>query len=287
MRKQLLLALMAMGLALSLVPSSVLAPPVRAQDNGPLATYSAYLPLIMYQQPKVREENFVTDPGWAFAYLKNDPTDGSFEHSPTRQTYLGHVTDNSALMAAWPTWELSGDYMLEVDARHVSPMQKSFNGLGLAFNLEVSETDPRDHDFYVLMLANGAAQHFWAVAHFTDTEATYLTNGGYRGGTNFMRAWDEWNQLEIRVVDGAIYSLINDNWLPNGTVEANEVNLVDGRLAGLVLTSYEFDEGEMEFDNFRLTRLYPGDPEYEEVIEHREQTSAETIEFATPALDLH
>jgi len=276
-----------MGLALSLVPSSLLAPSVRAQDNGPLATYSMFLPLMLTQPPKVLEETFVTDPGWAFAYLKNDPKDGSFEQSPAQQTYLAHVTDNSAMMASWPTWELSGDYMLEVDARHVSPLNKSFNGLGLVFNLEVSDTDPRNHDFYVLMLANGAAQHFWTVAHFHDTEATYLTNGGYRGGTNFMHSYDHWNQLEVRVVDGAIYTLINKHWLPNGTVEANEVHLVEGRLAGLVVTSYEFDEGEMEFDNFRLTQLFPGDPEYEEVIAHREQMSAETIEFDTPALDLH
>jgi hypothetical protein len=31
-----------------------------------------------------------------------------------------------------------------------------------------------------------------------------------------------------------------------------------------VVTSYEFSNGLVEFDDFKLTRLYPGTPEYEE-----------------------
>jgi hypothetical protein len=290
---------MVMGLALSLVPQSVPVAPVRAQDVDPPLQYSVYVPLalrlpirgtfipMLSYRPKMLEENFVTDPGWKSAYLKDDPKDGTFEHSPESQTLLGHVTDNSALFASWPSWQVSGDFMLEVDARHLSPLKKSFNGLGLIFNLEVNEDKPTNHDFYALMLAMGAAQNFWTVAHFTDTDATYLTNSGYRGGPNFMNDWDEWNQLEIRVIDGAIYSFCNDKWLPGGIVEAHEVHMVAGRVVGVVLTSYEFDNGEMEFDNFKLTRIYPGDPEYDEVIERRAQMSTAAIEFDTPALDLH
>ena len=39
----------------------------------------------------------------------------------------------------------------------------------------------------------------------------------------------------------------------------------------------------------RLTRLFPGDPEYDEVIARRDRVSAETIEYDAPALeeDLH
>ena len=135
----------------------------------------------------------------------------------------------------------------------------------------------------------GFAQHFWAVVEFENTRATYLTNSGYRGGTNFMRAWDNWNSLEIRVIDGEIHAFCNDKWLPGGSEPGP--HLADDQLVGLVVTSYEFSNGEVEFDNFKLTPLYPGDPDYEETIARREALAAlETngeVEFDTPPLDLH
>jgi len=199
---------------------------------------------------------------------------------------LGYITDNSGLMTTYPGWRARGDYKLEVQARHVSPNRKSFNGLGIAFNMRISPTDPTKHRFYALMLAAGGAQHAWAVVDFEDTEATYLTNGGYRGGPSFMKNWDNVNELEIRVVDGKIYAFCNNKWLPGGTAEGPL--LTDNLLIGLVVSSYEFSNGLVEFDHFKITPLKPGDPEYDEVIAmgaaHAEQAE---IEFDTPPMDLH
>jgi hypothetical protein len=281
-RTYLVLTLMALSLVLTLVPVATSGATVEAQAQ---ATYYAYFPVIdagpEIRWPPMRVERFVTDPNWEMAYLKNDPKDGFFQHAPDTETYLGYITDNSALMVAWPGWRIRGDYKLEVDARHVSPHRKSFNGLGIAFNA----TDDWKR-FYALMLAAGGAQHAWAVVDFNDTHAKYLTNGGYRGGPNFMRNWENYNHLEIRVIDGQIHAYCNGKWLPGGTATGKV--LADDRRVGIVVTSYEFSNGLVEFDNFQLTPLYPGDPEYEEVIQAREvRATLDTLEFDTPPMDLH
>jgi hypothetical protein len=268
-------------LTLSLVPANAPARVTQAQESKATEEYNVYLPVVAPYQ-LIQSEGFGTapDPEWEQARLK-DPKDGFFEPSPATGTLLGHVTDNSALIVTWPGWRVHGDYKIEVDARHVGPMHKSFNGLGLVFNA----TDSFDH-FYALMLAMGAAQNFWALVRFDNTRATYETNSGYRGGPNFMKDWDGWNHLEVRVIDGEINVYCNGKWLPGGMAEGKY--LADNRLVGLVATSYEFDNAEIEYDNLKLTPLYPGDPEYDEVIQMREARAAlGEIEFDTPALDLH
>ena len=273
------LLLMIFVLTLSLVPANVPAQTIQAQESAPQTVYYAYLPSVASWQ-LIREERFRFDPEWQQARIK-DPKDGWFEHSPETRSLLGHVTDNSAMLVTWPGWRVSGDYKIEVDARHIGPLHKSFNGLGLVFNA----TDDFNH-FYALMLAMGAAQNFWALVRFENTRARYETNHGYRGGPGFMNDWDRWNHLEVRVIDGMINVYCNGRWLPGG--EAEGTYLADNRLVGLVATSYEFDNAEIEYDNLKLTPLYPGDPEYDEVILMREaRATLETIEFDTPALDLH
>jgi hypothetical protein len=274
-----LLLILVLGLTLSFVPASAPARTVQAQESGAQAAYYSYLPYFENYQ-LIRVEHFERDPGWPDARIK-DPTDGYFEHSPETETLLGHVTDNAAMIVTWPGWRVRGDYKVAVTARHVGPMHKSFNGLGVVFNA----TDDFDH-YYALMLAMGAAQNFWALVRFKDTRAHYETNGGYRGGPGFMKDWDGWNRLEVRVIDGQIDVYCNGKWLPNGSAEGTY--LADNRLVGLVATSYEFDEAEIEFDDFKLKPLYPGDPEYDEVIQMREaRAKLKEIEFDTPALDLH
>jgi hypothetical protein len=280
-------ALTVIGLALTLVPANTTRTAVQAQEAAAL-TPQTYIPLVIYPQTRY-VERFVADPEWHFEYLKNDPKDGYFEHSPETETYLGYITDNSGLFIAWPEWRASGDYILEVSARHVGPNRKSFNGLGIAFNIWVSKTDPARHQFHALMLAAGGAQHNWAVVRFDDSKATYLTNDGYRGGPPFMSNWDKWNDLEVRVIDGEISVYCNGKWLPAGT--ATDKRLVDNRLVGLVVSSYEFSNGLVEFDNFKLTLLLPGDPRYQEEMRLREERAArsarEPVEFVTLPMDLH
>jgi hypothetical protein len=278
-RTHIFLALMIAGLVLGLVPAKVPQATVQAQA-GPQAEYQYYFPLIGMSQHE-RVEQFRMDPNWPMNLLK-DPKDGYFEHSDETQSLWGHVTDNSALMVTWPGWRTYGDYKIEVDARHVGPLHKSFNGLGLVFNA----TDEFKH-FYALMLAMGAAQNFWSLVRFENTRAFYETNDGYRGGPGFMKDWDGWNELEVRVIDGEINVYCNNKWLPGGMADGTKY-LVEGRLVGLVATSYEFDNAIVEYDNLRLTPLKPGDPDYEEVIQMREARAAlGALEFDTPALDLH
>lgn len=279
------MALIVVGLALSLAPASTTETMVEAQDVQAAAANETFLPIMSVQQGMF-VDRFDVAPDWGFALLKNDPKDGYFEYSPETGTILGYITDNSGLMATWPGWRPRGDYKLEVQARHVSPNRKSFNGLGIAFNMSISDDDPSKHQFYALMLAAGGAQHAWAVVKFTDTEAKYMTNGGYRGGPNFMNAWDNFNELEIRVVDGMIYAFCNNKLLPGGTAEGPL--LADNRLIGLVVSSYEFSNGLVEFDHFKITPLHPGDPEYDEVIALRAAgVDLGESEFDTLPMDLH
>jgi hypothetical protein len=277
---------MIVGLVLSLVPANTPAATVEAQASTQ-AGLTAYLPYVEVWEYTHQIERFTTDPGWE-QILPKDPKDGWFEHDPDRDTWVGIVTDNSALNLTWPGWFTRGDFKLEVDARHVGPLRKSFNGLGLVFNLEIDEENPRDHHFYALMIAMGAAQNFWALVRFDDTRATYETNDGYRGGPNFMNDWDRWNHLEVRVIDGYITVYCNGKPLPGRQLPVEGKYLADGRLVGLVATSYEFDNAVVEYDNFELTPLKPGDPEYDEVIQMIEaRAKLEEVQFDTPALDLH
>jgi hypothetical protein len=285
-RTHLFLALVIAGLVVSLVPADAPAAMVQAQGEPDYA-YNWYIPYIESWEYTRLVERFDTDPGWE-QVLPKDPKDGWFEHAPGTKTLVGNVTDNSALMLTWPGWFTRGDFKLEVDARHVGPLRKSFNGLGLVFNLRIDEENPRDHHFYALMIAMGAAQNFWSLVRFDDTRATYETNDGYRGGPNFMRDWDGWNHLEVRVIDGYITVYCNGKPLPGRQLPVEGKYLADGRLVGLVATSYEFDNAVVEFDNFELTPLYPGDPEYDEVIQMIEaRAQLSEVQFDTPPLDLH
>jgi hypothetical protein len=262
------------------IPAS--APPshVRAQEEGehkvylPLILNPSWLffPIVQFIEPILREE-FSTDPGWPMVFIK-DPKDGFFEHGGDR--YLGHIRDNAAMFITSPLWRPAGDYMLEVDGKHKAPLKKSFNGLGLAFNA----TDDWK-DYYALMIGAAAAQHFWTVVRFENTRARYLTNGGYRGGPSSMRNYDDWNRLMVTMIDGVITAYCNGSRLANGQAEAK--HYAPNRLVGLVVTSYEFSNGLVEFDNMQLTPLYEDDIEEIE----GQVVETEAYEFDTPALDLH
>ncbi len=262
------------------IPAS--APPnaVRAQEGGEHKVYLplilkpswVFFPIIQFIEP-IRREEFSTDPGWEMMFIK-EPKDGFFEH--WRDRYLGHIRDNAGMMITSPLWRPAGDYMLEVDGKHKAPLKKSFNGLGLAFN----GTDDWQ-DYYALMIGAGGAQHFWAVVRFENTRARYLTNGGYRGGPSSMRNWDDWNRLMITMIDGVITAYNNGSRLANGQAEAR--HYAPHRLVGLVVTSYEFSNGLIEFDNMQLTPLYEDDVDEIE----GQVVETEAYEFDTPALDLH
>jgi len=268
------------------IPAS--APPAAVRAQEPLAhkaflpwireTAWLYIPFVRYMEPILFDDFEDEDPVWEVNLLK-DPTDGFFEH--LNGTYAAHIQDNSAMMVSWPGWRPSGDFKLEVDGRHLAPSNKSFNGLGLAFSADDDWTG-----FYALMLAAGAAQHFWAVTRFERLDSgryktRYLTNGGYRGGTNFMKSGTSPNRLMVARIGDVINAYCNGRKLPGGT--AIDDHYGPGRLVGLIVTSYEFNYGEIEFDNFQLTPLYE-----EDIGEYlTEDAESEAYEFDTPPLDLH
>jgi hypothetical protein len=88
---------------------------------------------------------------------------------------------------------------------------------------------------------------------YEDTRATYLTNDGYRGAPGFVRARDGWNRLTVQSIDDQIYVYCNYQKLHDEPIPYEPGDQGHNRLVGLVVTSYEFDHGTIEFDNFRLS----------------------------------
>jgi hypothetical protein len=233
-----------------------------AQTSWLDATGGLYMPFFSFVEP-IRFDGFSNeqDPVWEYRLLK-DPKDGFFEHLNGK--YAGHIQDNSALMVATPGWRPRGDFKLEVDGRHLDPDKKSFNGLGLAFSGDDEWTG-----FYTMIIAAGAAQHFWAVVRFwqrssgRDYSVDILTNDGYRGGPGSMKNYSGTNRLMIVRIGDTIKPYNNGRALPVGDADPYVVDATYGpnRLVGLVVTSYEFSYGEVDFDNFELTPLYGEDPD--------------------------
>ena len=250
------------------VPAS--APPntVRAQEPGEYKIYVPwlrttayiYMPFVNFIEPILFDDFEDQDPAWEYELLK-DPTDGFFEHLNGK--YAGHIQDNSALMVSSPGWRPRGDFKLEVDGRHLDPDKKSFNGLGLAFCADTEWTG-----FYSMIIAAGAAQHFWGVVRFDkrpnrdrDYSATIITNSGYRGGPGSMKNYSGTNHLMIVRIGDTIRPYNNGRALPTGggKTYVRDSRYGPNRQVGLIMTSYEFSYGEIDFDNFQLTPLYGDD----------------------------
>jgi hypothetical protein len=247
------------------VPASAPSVPVRAQETLPHKAFLPwvreaawlYIPFVRYMEPILFDDFEDEDPVWEVLLLK-DPTDGFFEHLDGK--YAGHIQDNSALMISTPGWRPTGDFKLEVDGRHLDPDKKSFNGLGLAFSGDDEWTG-----FYTMIIAAGSAQHFWAVVRFQRVGNRYktkpLTNDGYRGGPLSMKNHSGTNRLMVTRIGDTIKPYCNGSALPVGDGRPYAVDDTFGtnRLVGVVVTSYEFSYGEVDFDNFELTPLYEED----------------------------
>jgi hypothetical protein len=217
---------------------------VRAQAGN---TY--YFPLIFKPQRVWFDDFADNDPAWPMV-LMDEPQDGSFEHL---NGYLaGHITDNSGFFVGSPGWKSYGPFAVSVDGRHTGPLNeagdppKTANGLGLAFGANDDWSD-----FYALILSSGGAQHFYAIVHYQGKNATIVSNNGrYRGGDmTVMHPWAQTNRLSVTFRDGVIKAYCNGKELAGGMVSG--IHLA-GNNVGLIVTSYEFDEGEVEFDNYEL-----------------------------------
>jgi hypothetical protein len=202
------------------------------------------------------------DPEWPTVAIKEEWEcdeqdcwgDGYFEHKNGK--LLAHIRDNAAGIVVSPLWRTQGDFELEVDARFSSEhtiehRHKSYNGLGLVFGATEDFSE-----FYAFMLADGGAQHIYAVVHVKDFRFDYIYDWrGAPADTRYIKPWDGWNRLKVvrRGDQIQIYSNVEDNPLPGGR-DLRDSRLGDGYV-GLIVTSYEWSNGEMEFDNYELTYL--------------------------------
>jgi hypothetical protein len=228
--------------------ASVLADEVGTKIFMPLIErwQAIYMPLQILTEAVLFDDFEDEDPVWTLMFAE-EPKDGYFEHLDGQ--LAGHIRDNSARMVVSPGWRPAGDFVVEVDASHDAPDRKTFNGLGIAFC-----GDDAWYGYYALLLSAGGAQHSWALVRLEGGSTHYMINDGFRGTGNYVKGFSGWNHLEVVRIGDVIRVYINGRLLPNGQVTNSEYGR--GRLVGLTVTSYEFDEGEVRFDNFKLTPLY-------------------------------
>jgi hypothetical protein len=165
------------------------------------------------------------------------------------------IDDNRANNIAWPGWRPQADFKLEADARFHESAQW-LNGLGLLFGGNDNWTE-----YYAFMLGFNFEQHYWSVARVEprpgtdDVDYRWLldTHSGWGGTPPDVRWYYDWNHLTVVRVGDQIDVYVNGWHMPGGTFSDGTYGR--DRLVGLLATSYEWNEGEVEFDNFRLTPL--------------------------------
>jgi hypothetical protein len=210
----------------------------------------AYFPLVFKAEP-VRLDDFQDqDPVWQTKF--REAKDGSFFYRSGR--LVGLIKDNRANSIAWPGWRPLADYKLEVDARFYDG--RWLNGLGLVFAGNDDWTE-----YYAFMLSYNFDQHNWTVARAKPKEGSdppdidfkWLTDFGWGGAPSFVAARNRWNHLMVVRVGNTIEVYINGYLMPDGTFTDGTYGR--NRLVGVLVSSYEWSVGDMEFDNFQLTPL--------------------------------
>jgi len=226
---------------------------VRAQSE-----YKLYLPLVFKGEP-VRLDTFErANLNWTILNMKG-PGDTSQTFFTIRNGRLySKILDNSDRWIIHPGWRPLGDFQLEVDARFLweynpnNMPPQTFSGLGLVWG--GNDTWSQGYGYHI---GFGGYQFTWAIARYDGPSAfTYLANWG--GAPDFVHNWDNWNHLSIVRIRDYIYVYCNGypmplpppyyNYLVDGTYGTN-------RLVGLTVTSWEWSQDEIEFDNFKLTPL--------------------------------
>ena len=210
--------------------------------------HMAYLPFVEWDNGYRFDDFEDLIPEWVMGATK-EAKDGFFEHFGGK--YLAHIRDNAAQMVSTPMWRTQGDFKLGSNGRFMSEWTlekrlKSYNSWGLAFG--ANEDFSR---YYALLLGDGGAQHVYALVYVKDTK--FDTIYGWRGAPGFVKNWSSKNRLEVIRQGDLIQIWCNDRILPGGE-DLRDSRLGDGYV-GLMVTSYEFSDGEMQFDEFELTPL--------------------------------
>jgi hypothetical protein len=162
----------------------------------------------------------------------------------------GKIRDNAARLIASPPWLATRHYRLDVDAAFHYEKKQSLTGLGLAFG-----GSPDFSEYYAFMLAYGAKKHFWAIVRVKDYWTHYLDRDIFMGVPGFVHDWDMWNHLTVIREYDTIYLYVNDKKLLDAGQDYSDSDYGGNRRVGLVITSYEMNKHDIDFDNFRLRDL--------------------------------
>ncbi|MBN1640147.1 MAG: hypothetical protein JXA09_02835 [Anaerolineae bacterium] len=209
---------------------------VRAGEMSPVA----YFPIVFAAEP-TRIERFSGSVFSWNTWYEEPGVDGWFAHEGGR--LVAYLDDNSAHNIAYPGWRPLGDFQIDVDVRF--RMGRWLNGAGVLF-----DGDDDWSDYYSFLLAYNFDQHFWGFARAEDGHYDWITPIG--GAPAFVRWWEEWNHLTIVSRRSGIRLYCNGELLPGASYD---LPFTTNRLVALVATTYEWNDGVNEYDNFRLMPL--------------------------------
>jgi hypothetical protein len=215
--------------------------PVRAQGE-PIVQF--YFPILAKYEPTRYDDFSDENPVWY--YKQQEAEDVIFFRRDGR--FVGLIEDNSANSIAYPGWRPSGDFVLSADARFSDG--EWMNALGLVFG---GSDDWQE--YYGFLLAYNFRQHYWAVVRARPPEQnhTYLSDDEWGGVPNFVQWYSRWNTLMVVRQGASIEVYCNGIHMPGGTYTDSRYGA--NRLVGLLVTSYEWAKGEIEFDNFEVTPI--------------------------------
>ncbi|MBL7198715.1 MAG: hypothetical protein ISS56_01055 [Anaerolineae bacterium] len=239
-----LFALSALAISLVLLLRPMPSQTVRATDSE----HKVYLPFFAWIQREGFDDFTDLDPEWDIFNLARQPEqkDGTFRYIDGK--LRGEIRDNAVRMVASPPWLTDGDYRLEVDAQYEYHHKQSWDGLGLVFGGNSDFTE-----YYTFMLAYNPEQHFWGIFRIKGFRTESIDRDWWIGSPGFVRNEDGWNHLEVIRVGNKIKLYINGGRIRDLGEDYTDSHYFGARRVGVVITSYEMNYHNINFDNFRLS----------------------------------
>jgi hypothetical protein len=215
--------------------------------------YKLYFPSIAWNPWEWFDDFTDLEPEWEIFNLARQPEqkDGTFRHIDGR--LRGEVRDNAVRMVASPPWWISGDYRVEVDAQFALCTKQSWDGLGLVFGGNDDFTE-----YYTFMLACNPRQHFWGIFRIEGFRTESIDPDWWIGSPGFVRDENQWNHLEVIRVGNKIKLYINGGRIRDLGQDYVDSHYFGSRRVGVVITSYEMNKQDVNYDNYKLS-AYPGD----------------------------
>jgi hypothetical protein len=248
------MSLIILGILIPVFVSSLRGTPrikVSAQDDHKL-----YFPVAFQPTWNGRDDFEDNHPEWRVYNLARQPEDkdGGFRYAVLapgtvweKRVLRGEIRDNAVRLVASPPWLAKSFYRLDMDARFHKQDKQSFDSLGIVFggNSDFSE-------YYAFLLAYGADQHFWAIVKVKGYRTRYLDKDKFIGAPGFVRDRDGWNHLTVIRFYDKIFLYINDRKLLDTGEDYHDSDYGANRRVGVVITSYELNFHDIDFDDFEL-----------------------------------